>query len=49
MPYINPWIAGAGLLYLVGATHQAFHGGDWRLSVLYVLYGVANALLATLR
>jgi hypothetical protein len=42
---MNWWMIAGGFLML-GASGQAVYSGDWRTSVIFLCYAVANFLLA---
>ena len=39
----------AGAILMVCAAAYAFFAGDWKTGTVYVCYGVANAVLATVK
>jgi hypothetical protein len=48
MQIVNPFVLCVGLLQVVGGCYSAYTG-YWRMAIINVCVGVANALLSTLK
>ena len=48
MPELNYWMA-VGAVLMFGASGEAFWTNNWKTGVVYVCFGVANAMMSLVK
>ncbi len=43
------WFMAAGTLLMFGASGEAFYTSNWKTGVVYICFGVANAMMSLVK